>query len=58
MKIQMLTKYSPAKGRMLQAGQVIDDLPDEVAVDLVQRGLAKVVRLETERAVGPGQSAE
>lgn len=57
MKVMMLTKYSPAKGRMLQAGQMIDDLPDEVAADLVQRGLAKAVKLETERAVGPGQVA-
>lgn len=58
MKVQMLTKYSPAKGRMLQAGQVIDDLPDEVAADLVQRGLALAVRGPApERAVGPGQVA-
>ena len=58
MVVMMLTKYSPSKGRMLQAGQVINDLPDEVAVDLVQRGLAKAVKLEPERAVGPGQGAE
>lgn len=57
MKVIMLTKYSPSKGRMLQAGQVIDDLPDEVAADLVQRGLAQAVRQGTERAVGPGQAA-
>lgn len=55
MVVMMLTKYSPSKGRMLQAGQVIDDLPDEVAADLIQRGLAKPVRLEPERATGPGQ---
>lgn len=55
MVVMMLTKYSPSKGRMLQAGQVIHDLPDEVAADLVQRGLAKAVKLEAERAVGPGQ---
>jgi hypothetical protein len=54
MKVIMLTKYSPSKGRMLQAGQVVD-VPDEVGLDLIQRGLAKAVRLETERAVGPGQ---
>ena len=55
MRIQMLTKWSPAKGRMLQAGQVVDDIPDEVAVDLIQRGLARPVRTEAERAVSPGQ---
>lgn len=55
MKVIMLTKYSPQKGRMLQAGQVIDDLPDEVAADLVQRGLAKPVRIDAERATGHGQ---
>lgn len=54
MYVMMLTKYSPSKGRMLQAGQVVD-VPDEVAVDLVQRGMAKQVKLEAERAVGPGQ---
>jgi len=58
MVVMMLTKYSPSKGRMLQAGQVINDLPDEVAADLVQRGLAKPVRLEPERAVGAGQGAQ
>jgi len=58
MRIQMLTKWSPSKGRLLQAGQVVDDVPDEVAVDLIQRGLAKPVRLEAERAVGPGQRAQ
>ena len=55
MVVMMLTKYSPSKGRMLQAGQVINDLPDEVAADLIQRGLAKPVRLAPERATGPGQ---
>lgn len=40
MRVIMLTKYSPAKGKLLQAGQVIDDLPDEVAEDLLRRGLA------------------
>jgi hypothetical protein len=55
MKLIMLTKWSPSKGRMLQAGQVVDDIPDEVAVDLIQRGLARPVKTEAERAVGPGQ---
>jgi hypothetical protein len=55
MKIQMLTKWSPAKGRMLQVGQVVDDIPNEVAVDLIERGLAKPIKTEAEQAVGPGQ---
>jgi hypothetical protein len=55
MRIQMLTKWSPAKGKMLQAGQVVDDVPDEVAADLIERGLARPVKTQAERAVGPGQ---
>ena len=55
MRIQMLTKWSPSKGRMLQAGMVIDDIPDEVALDLVQRGLAVPVKTQPERAIAPGQ---
>jgi hypothetical protein len=51
----MLTKWSPSKGRMLQAGQVVDDVPDEVAADLIERGLARPVKTQAERAVGPGQ---
>jgi hypothetical protein len=43
MRVVMLTKYSPAKGKILPAGTVIDDLPDEVALDLIQRGLARRV---------------
>jgi hypothetical protein len=48
MRVMMLTKYSPARGKMLQAGTVIDDLPEEVALDLIQRGLAR--RVEVEKA--------
>ena len=55
MYVMMLTKWSPAKGKMLQAGTVVEIEP-EVAADLIQRGLAKPVRLEAERAVGPGQA--
>lgn len=54
MKVMMLTKWSPRRGEMLQAGQVVEVEP-EIAADLVQRGIAKPVRLEAERAVGPGQ---
>lgn len=50
----MLTKWSPYKGKMFQAGQIVEVEP-EVAADLIGRGIAKAVRLETERAVGPGQ---
>jgi hypothetical protein len=46
----MMTKYSPARGKMLQAGAVIDDLPDEVALDLIARGLAR--RAEAVQADG------
>jgi hypothetical protein len=55
MRIQMLKIWSPGKGRMLQAGQIVDDIPDEVAVDLITRGLAKPVKTEAERAISPGQ---
>lgn len=54
MRIVMLTKYSPAKGRMLAAGEVVD-VPDEVAADLLQRGLATPARPVVEHAVAPGQ---
>lgn len=42
MKIMMLTRYSPGKGRVLDPGQVID-VPDEVGLDMVRRGIAEVV---------------
>ena len=32
-----------------------DDVPDEVAADLIERGLARPVKTQAERAVGPGQ---
>lgn len=54
MMVLMLTRYSPTKGQRLERGAVVE-VPDEVAVDLVGRGLAEPVRLEPERAVGPGQ---
>lgn len=54
MRVMMLTRWSPAKGRMLQAGQVVE-VADEVAVDLIQRGLAEPAPAPVERAVGPGQ---
>jgi hypothetical protein len=54
MRIVMLTRYSPEKGKTLHSGAVVD-VPDEVAIDMVQRGLASVVKTQPERAVGPGQ---
>lgn len=54
MRVVMLTKYSPVKGKMLQPGQVVD-VPDEVAADLLQRGLATPARPVVEHAVAPGQ---
>ena len=39
MRIRMLTRWSPVRGLKLAAGEVVD-VEDEVAVDLIQRGLA------------------
>lgn len=54
MRIVMLTRYSPVKGQRLEPGAVVD-VEDEVAVDMIQRGLAEPVTPRVERAVGPGQ---
>ena len=55
MKVIMLTKWSPARGqKLLQAGQVVD-VDDEVALDMIQRGIAQPARTVVERAVGPAQ---
>ena len=54
MRIIMLTKWSPVRGQMLQAGQIVEVEP-EVAADMIQRGLAQPVKLQVERAVGPAQ---
>lgn len=51
MTVMMLTRWSPYKGKMFAVGQVVEVEP-EVAADLIQRGIAQAVRLETER---PGQ---
>ena len=57
MKVIMLTKWSPARGqKLLQAGQVVD-VEDEVALDMIQRGIAQAVRgPAVERAVGAAQA--
>ncbi|MBK8211564.1 MAG: hypothetical protein IPK78_18060 [Rhodospirillales bacterium] len=54
MQVVMLTRYSPAKGQRLERGAVVD-LEDEVAIDMIQRGLAEPVAPKIERAVGAGQ---
>lgn len=55
MKVQMLVMYSPAKGKRLERGAVVD-VEDEVAVDLIQRGVAQAVKASPpERAVGAEQ---
>lgn len=45
MYVMMLTKWSPNKGKVLAPGQVVE-VPDEVALDMMGRGLAREVRLE------------
>ena len=50
MRIVFLQRYSPAKGRVLPAGYV-DEAPDEVAIDLIQRGIAAPAQPVVERAV-------
>lgn len=55
MKIIMLTQWSPAKGKRLAPGELVD-VPDEVAVDMIERGIAAPARVQVERAVGPAQT--
>lgn len=51
MRVVMLTRYSPVKGQRLEPGSRVE-VEDEVAVDLIQRGLAAPVRTDPpERAV-------
>lgn len=54
MQVMMLTRYSPVKGTRLERGAVVE-VEDEVAVDLIQRGLAEPVAPRMERAVTAGQ---
>lgn len=56
MWITMLTRYSPIKGERLEAGAVVE-VADEIAVDLIQRGVAAPVRSKVKHAVAPGQTA-
>ena len=55
MMITMLTRYSPAKGKQMEAGTIVE-VENEIALDMIQRGVAKAVRIEAEHAVGPGQT--
>lgn len=56
MQIMFITRYSPAKGQRFESGTIVE-VDNETAVDLIQRGLAKAVRIEAEHAVAPGQTA-
>ena len=55
MQIQILTRYSPAKGQRLDPGSVIE-VESEIALDLIQRGIALPVKTQAEHAVGTGQT--
>ena len=55
MWITMLTRYSPTKGQRLDPGSVVE-VESEIALDLIQRGIALPVKSQAEHAVGPGQA--
>lgn len=50
MKIRILRRLSLVKGQRLEAGEETE-IGEEIAIDLIQRGLAEPVRSEPERAV-------
>lgn len=54
MRIVMLTRYSPQKGQRLEPGAIVE-IEDEIAVDLIQRGLARPAGETVERAVSAAQ---
>jgi hypothetical protein len=54
MLILFKTWYSPIKGQRMEPGSVVD-VANEIALDLIQRGIATPVRIQAEHAVGPGQ---
>lgn len=54
MEIKFLTRYSPVRGQRLEPGSVVDVEP-EIAVDLINRGVAAPVRRQAEHAVTAGQ---
>lgn len=51
MKIMMLTRWSPGRGQVLDPGQVVE-VPDEIGLDFVQRGIAEVVPEVSAESVG------
>lgn len=55
MQIRFLTRYSPAKGQRFEAGAVVE-VESEIALDLIQRGIALPVQTQAEHAVAPGQT--
>ena len=55
MQIRILTRYSPAKGQRLEPGSVVE-VESEIALDLIQRGIALPVKAQAEHAVAPGQT--
>ena len=55
MQIMFITRYSPAKGQRFEPGNIVE-VEDEIALDMIQRGVAKPVRIEAEHAVAPGQT--
>ena len=55
MQIFFLTRYSPAKGQRFEPGTIVD-VDNEIALDMIRRGIAKAVRIEAEHAVAPGQT--
>lgn len=50
MRIRILQRLSLIKGRRLEPGEETE-VGDEIALDLIERGLAEPVRQEPERAV-------
>ena len=55
MQIRILTRYSPAKGQRLDPGSVVE-VESEIALDMIQRGIAAPVKTQAEHAVAPGQT--
>lgn len=55
MQIMFVTRYSPAKGQRFEPGTIVD-VDNEIALDMIQRGVAKAVRIEAEHAIAPGQT--
>lgn len=50
MRIRITQRLSLVKGKRLKPGEVVD-VSDEIAVDLIERGLAEPIKAEPERAV-------